>query len=106
MPLSIPLTVLLGSILLLSIPSLQWLVLRRSGYCAASWIPVNASAGAAGILWTLAPSPFIDEDTQGPVLFGVFLLSGPLMTATVAALTGHAAHRLVLASKMNHAPSG
>lgn len=97
-PFALPLVAVFGSILLLSIPTLQWLVLKRSGARAASWIPVNAGAWAVGILWTLAPSPFIDESTPAAVLFGVYLLAGLLMAATVAVLTGIAAHRVVLAA--------
>lgn len=87
----------LGSALLLSIPTLQWLVLRGKGLRAALWIPVNVAAWAAGLLWTLAPSPFIDEATPAPALFGVYLLAGLLMAATVAVLTGSAARRIVSA---------
>jgi hypothetical protein len=94
-PWVIVLAAMLGCVLLLSIPTLQWLVLRRKGLRTAFWIPVNAGAWAAGILWTLAPSPFIDETTPVPALFGVYLLAGLLMAATVAALTGFAARRIV-----------
>jgi hypothetical protein len=93
-PWVIVLAAVLGCVLLLSIPTLQWLVLRRKGLRTAFWIPVNAGAWAAGILWTLAPSPFIDETTPVPALFGVYLLAGLLMAATVAALTGFAARRI------------
>jgi hypothetical protein len=93
-PWVIILAAVLGCVLLLSIPTLQWLVLRRKGLRTAFWIPVNAGAWAAGILWTLAPSPFIDETTPVPALFGVYLLAGLLMAATVAALTGFAARRI------------
>jgi hypothetical protein len=93
-PWVIVLAAVLGCVLLLSIPTLQWLVLRRKGLRTAFWIPVNAGAWAAGILWTLAPSPFIDETTPVPALFGVYLLAGLLMAATVAALTGLAARRI------------
>jgi hypothetical protein len=93
-PWVIALAAVLGCVLLLSIPTLQWLVLRRKGLRTAFWIPVNAGAWAAGILWTLAPSPFIDETTPVPALFGVYLLAGLLMAATVAALTGFAARRI------------
>ena len=92
----LPLVVMFGSLLLLSIPTLQWVVLRRSGYRAAAWIPLNAGAWTVGILWTLAPSPFIDENTPAQVLFGVYLVAGLLMAATVAALTAIPAHRVVL----------
>jgi len=93
-PWVIVLAAVLGCVLLLSIPTLQWLVLRRKGRRTAFWIPVNAGAWAAGILWTLAPSPFIDETTPVPALFGVYLLAGLLMAATVAVLTGFAARRI------------
>jgi hypothetical protein len=93
-PWVIVLAAVLGCVLLLSIPTIQWLVLRRKGLRTAFWIPVNAGAWAAGILWTLAPSPFIDETTPVPALFGVYLLAGLLMAATVAVLTGFAARRI------------
>lgn len=93
-PLVIVVAAMLGCALLLSIPTLQWLVLRRKGVRTAFWIPVNAGAWGAGILWTLAPSPFIDETTPAPALFGVYLLAGLLMAATVAVLTGFAARRI------------
>ncbi|WP_426227445.1 hypothetical protein [Pseudarthrobacter sp. DSP2-3-2b1] len=56
---------------------------------------VLAGAWAVGLLWTLAPSPFIDETTPVPILFAVYLLAGLLMAATVAVLTGFAARRVV-----------
>ena len=83
-----------GVLLLVSIPALQWLVLRRLIPCSFWWIPVNALAWAVGILWTLAPSPFIDEKTAFPVLFMTYMLAGMLMAATVALLTGFAARRV------------
>ncbi|HEY8701154.1 MAG TPA: hypothetical protein VIM08_09390 [Arthrobacter sp.] len=93
------LAAVLGCVLLLSIPTLQWLVLRRlvlrrKGLRTVFWIPVNAGAWAVGILWTLAPSPFIDEKTPAPALFGAYLLAGLLMAATVALLTAPAARRV------------
>lgn len=97
-PWVIVLTVMLGSALLVSIPTLQWVVLRRRGVRSAFWIPVNAGAWAAGVLWTFAPSPFIDEATPAPALFGIYLLAGVLMAATVAVLTGSAAKRIALAA--------
>lgn len=88
--------ILVGAVLLLvSIPALQWLVLRRLIRRSFWWIPVNSLAWSAGILWTLAPSPFIDEKTPFPVLLVVYVLAGILMAATVASLTGFAARRVV-----------
>ena len=88
--------ILAGAVLLLaSIPALQWLVLRRVVRPAFWWIPVNAGVWAVGILWTLAPSPFIDERTALPALFGTYLLAGLLMALTVALLSSLAALRVV-----------
>lgn len=88
--------ILVGAVLLLvSIPTLQWLVLRRLIRHALCWIPVNAFAWAAGILWTLAPSPFIDEKTAFPVVLGAYLIAGMLMALTVASVTGFAARHVV-----------
>jgi hypothetical protein len=100
LPVVILLAAVLGTALLLSIPTLQWLVLRQLApqRRTAFWIPVNAGAWGVGLLWTFAPSPFIDETTPVPVLFAVYLLAGLLMAATVAVLTGFAARRIVLAA--------
>lgn len=87
--------ILAGAVLLLvSIPALQWLVLRRVVRPAFWWIPVNAGIWAVGILWTLAPSPFIDETTALPALIGAYLLAGLLMALTVALLSSLAALRV------------
>lgn len=88
--------ILVGAVLLLvSISALQWLVLRRLTPSSFWWIPDNVLAWSAGILWILAPSPFIDEKTPFPVLLVVYLLAGILMAATVASLTGFAARRVM-----------
>lgn len=100
-PFTLPLVIFLGSVLLLSIPTLQWMVLRRFGRRSVWWIPVNVGAWATGILWTLAPSPIVDETTPGLAVLGIYVLSGILMAATVAALSGVAAHRLVVKSTTN-----
>lgn len=94
-PSALPWIVIGAVLLLVSIPVMQWLVLRRVLRKAFWWIPVNACAWAAGILWTVAPSPFIDEKTPFPVLSVAYLLAGMLMAVTVAALTYFAARRVV-----------
>ena len=81
-------------LLLVTIPSLQWLVLRRGGSQTLRWIPVNAGAWAAGLLWTIAPSPIVDERTPAPVMISVYAVAGLLMAVTVAALTGPTARRI------------
>lgn len=104
-PWAIVLTAVLGCLLLLSMPTLQWCVLRAHGLRTAFWIPVNAGAWAAGILWTLVPSPFIDETTPAPALFGVYLMAGLLMAATVAVLTGFAARRIASDADGSRSPA-
>ncbi|GAA1750886.1 hypothetical protein GCM10009767_07240 [Kocuria aegyptia] len=94
-----------GLVLLASIPVLQWLVLRRVLRPSWWWIPVNMGAWSVGLLWTLAPSPLVDERTPTAVLFGVYLLAGALMAATVAVLTGLAAGRITHTLTHDHAHS-
>jgi hypothetical protein len=94
-PSAVALMVVGAAVLLASIPTLQWLVLRRVIRRASWWIPVNTGAWAAGILWTFAPSPFIDENTALPALLGSYLVAGILMAVTVGALTGFAARQVV-----------
>ena len=84
-----------GLILLASIPVLQWLILRGEVRAAWRWIPWNMAAWAIGILWTLAPSPFIDERTPMGAIIGVYAAAGLLMATTVAALTSVPAWRVV-----------
>ncbi|MDF0515615.1 hypothetical protein PX701_18485 [Agromyces sp. H3Y2-19a] len=79
--------------LLASIPTLQWAVIRRRKR-AGRWIPVNAGAWAAGVLWTIAPSPLIDESTPTGVLVAVYVAAGLLMAGTVAVLTATTARSL------------
>lgn len=98
-PWAVPWVVFGAVLLLTSIPTLQWLVLCRVVRQGFRWIPVNAGAWAAGILWTFAPSPFIDERTPAPLLFVSYAAAGLLMAVTVAALTGLAARRIAVAAK-------
>lgn len=105
-PSALPL-ILIGAVaLLVSIPTLQWLVLRRVIKRASWWIPVNAGAWAAGILWTLTPSPFSDENTPFSALLGIYILAGMLMAATVAALTGFAAQCVALSVRPGAGDTG
>lgn len=94
LPASVPWIIAGALLLLVSIPALQWLVLRRAIRRAFWWVPANAGAWAAGILWTLAPSPFIDETTSFPLLLGAYVVAGLLMATTVALLTSFAAVRV------------
>jgi hypothetical protein len=95
-PVSMAGVVLGGALLLCSIPTSQWLELRRATPRAGLWVPVNVVAWAAGLTWTIAPSPFIDEATGTGVLIGVFGLAGFLMALTMAIVTGAGLRRYVL----------
>lgn len=89
-------TAVLGGVLLLaSIPTLQWLVLRQAVPRSAWWIPATMGAWAAALPWTVAPSPVVDETTPTGMLIGVYTAAGLLMALTVALFTGLAARRLV-----------
>lgn len=55
---------------------------------------VNAAAWALGILWTIAPSPLVDEHTPLGAIFTVYVAAGLLMALTVAIATGFAARRV------------
>ena len=87
------LVVAVGAVLLLvSIPFAQWLALARPR--TARWVPVNAAAWAVAILWTLAPSPFIDERSPVLLVVGLYAAAGVLMAVTFACLTAPLALRL------------
>lgn len=91
-PASIVLVVIGAVVLLASIPVAQWLALARRG--TFRWVPVNMGAWAVSILWTFAPSPFVDE--QSPVAYTatLFVLAGVLMAVTFACLTAPLARTL------------
>lgn len=97
--LAVVLTALGAITLLASIPVLQWVVLRRSIRPASLWIPANMAGWAVGILWTLAPSPFIDEFTPFSAILATFAIAGMLMAVTVATVTGIAAWRVVRSAR-------
>lgn len=78
--------------LLASIPVLQWLALGRSG--ARRWVPVNMGAWAVAVLWTAAPSPFIDEHSPAALIAVLYVAAGVLMAVTIATLTAKTAARL------------
>lgn len=79
-------------VLLVSIPVAQALVLRRRG--AVRWALANAAAWAVGVLWTAAPSPFIDERSPVALVAALYVVAGLLMALTVALLTAPIAARL------------
>jgi hypothetical protein len=78
----------LGSVLLLSIPAVQYLQLRTAIPTARRWIWVNALAWLLGMCWTFAPSPLVDASTPIFALIGIYAVAGVLMAVTVAVITG------------------
>lgn len=87
-----------GMVLLLSIPTAQYRILRGRVRGAWQWIPVNAGAWAAGLMFTFVPSPFIDETTPGWMMVLAFAVAGVCMAATVATITGLWWRRVVRSS--------
>lgn len=84
-----------GVLLLASIPVAQWLVLRAAGRRdAGAWVPVTMGAWALAILWTAAPSPFIDETSPFTLVLGLYVVAGLLMAVTIAAVSAPLARRL------------
>ncbi|WP_423465151.1 hypothetical protein ACO229_12720 [Promicromonospora sp. MS192] len=81
-----------GVVLLVAIPAAQWLVLARPG--TLRWVPVNAGAWSVAVLWTFAPSPFIDEHSPVAVVAALYVLAGVLMAVTFASLTAGVAGSL------------
>jgi hypothetical protein len=79
-------------VLLASITVAQWLVIRRRR--ALRWIPVTMAAWAVAVLWTLAPSPLVDERSPLGLVVGLYVAAGLLMAVTVAGATAVTAVRL------------
>jgi hypothetical protein len=87
-----------GLLLLASIGTAQWLVLRRAVPRSASWVLATALAWLAGLAVFLAvASPLWHEGQALAVTVLVGLGAGLLMAATAAAVTGAAMSRLLTA---------
>jgi hypothetical protein len=85
-----------GLLLLTSLPLAQYFVLRDHVQRPLLWIPINLAAWLLGIIWTLLPSPFIDQSTATAVLIVIYGIAGICMAATVAIITGLGITRLLL----------
>jgi len=91
----VPLAVLLGAVLLNSIGTAQWTLLRRLVPRAGRWIGVTAIAWLGGLAVFLAVSMPLWHPGQALVaVIGIGLFAGLLMAATMAAITGLAVRRL------------
>jgi hypothetical protein len=97
-PLALIAIVIGGIVLLASIPLAQWLVLDRPR--TFRWVPVNAGAWAVAILWTFAPSPFIDEHSPIPLVVALYVVAGILMAVTFACLTAGVARSLFFPARV------
>jgi hypothetical protein len=75
-------------ILLSSLPLAQCVVLRDHVRPSVRWIPINMAAWLAGIVWTLLPSPWVDQSTSTGALIFIYGIAGLCMAATVAVITG------------------
>jgi len=85
-----------GTALLTTIGTAQWLVLRKVVPRSASWIVTTAGAWAAGLLgFTAVATPLWKPGQPILVVVAIGTLGGLTMAATVAAITGVAAVRLV-----------
>jgi hypothetical protein len=82
-------------ILLSSLPLAQYVVLRDHVRRSARWIPINMAAWLAGIVWTLLPSPWVDQSTSTGALILTYGIAGLCMAATVAVITGLGMIRLL-----------
>jgi hypothetical protein len=84
-----------GTVLLASIGTAQWLILRRYQPHTAWWIPVTAVAWLLGLAGFLAVAmPLWKPGESGAVIFGIGLIAALVMAGVVAAVTGGAVVRL------------
>jgi len=92
----IPLVAVLGAVLLGSIGTAQWLVLRHQVHGSGIWIATTAGAWTAGLLvFTAVTTPLWQPGQSIAQITAIGVLGGLLMAGTVAALTGWALVRLL-----------
>lgn len=96
----IPVSLVLGAALLLSLGVAQWWVLRRYVKPAALWIPANVIAWLVGLgLSVTLMSVLLTEETTTPAAIAIGLGAGLLMGITVAAVTGRFLVRILRRSR-------
>jgi uncharacterized integral membrane protein len=89
LPLLVPLGIVLGAVLLASIGTAQWFVLRRHVPRAGLWIAGTAGAWVVGLLaFTAVSSPLWQPGQPAALVAAIGALGGLVMAATVAAVTG------------------
>jgi hypothetical protein len=105
LPLTIGLAAVGAVVLLASIGSAQWLVLRRVGYEGRWWVIATAAAWLAGLtVFLVVATPLWHPGQVVWQIVAIGILGGAAMAATVAAVTGFAAVRLTRQTAM--APGG
>jgi hypothetical protein len=82
------LAALLVLVLLASIPTAQFMLLRTALPTAGRWVRFNAVAWMLGLSWTFAPPALVTPDTPVVSEIGVYAIAGILMATTVAIVTG------------------
>ena len=91
-----PVTVVAAVVLLASIGTAQWLVLRRYGYNKPWWIATTAGAWLVGLsIFLLVATPLWQPGQSIGIIVAISAFAGALMAASVTALTGLAVVRLV-----------
>ena len=87
---------ILGTVLLLTIGTAQWLVLRRTMPRSASWIVTTAAAWIVGLSVFLAfATPLWHPGQPMVVTVLIGLVAGLLMAVSTSIVTGYAVRRLV-----------
>jgi hypothetical protein len=75
-------------VLLASIPTAQFMLLRTAVPRAGRWVRFNAVAWTLGLSWTFVPPALVRPDTPVISEIGVYAIAGVLMASTVALITG------------------
>ena len=75
-------------VLLASIPTAQFMLLRTALPTAGRWVRFNAVAWMLGLAWTFAPPALVTPNTPVVSEIGVYAIAGVLMATTVAIVTG------------------
>ncbi|MEZ0077145.1 hypothetical protein [Planotetraspora sp. GP83] len=87
---------ILGGVLLASIGTAQWLILRRHIRHAARWIATTAAAWAVGLgIFMGFTMPLWQPGQPLAVIVAIAVAGGLLMAEATSAITGYAVRRLL-----------
>ncbi|HJV12960.1 MAG TPA: hypothetical protein VJ625_03630 [Propionibacteriaceae bacterium] len=75
-------------VLLASIPTAQFMLLRTTVPTAGRWVRFNIVAWMLGLSWTFVPPALVRPETPVISEVGVYFIAGVLMASTVALITG------------------